>query len=361
MELVKRTTTQVSYETAPEIPSSGPYLMSIFHLAKILLTRALKSLRGLYMLVPLLGAAVGPIIGGYIADGTTWRWIFWATSLIQACAIAFSFAFYRETHAPTILNRQAAKLRKSTGDPRYHTQTSAATHDQSFWETLLIHLTRPFRLLAFHPIVQITTILSGFNYGLLYLLLATYSSLWTQHYHESTSSSGLHYLSLCLGEIVGSQAGGFLMDRIYRSLKNRSTDNEGRAEYHIPLMAPSLALTVLGLLLYGWPAQYRLPWPVVDTGIFIASFSQTIIGQILNAYVIDAYPDHVASAFAASQLVRSLTAFGFPLFAPAMFEHLNYGWASVLLAGLALLLGIPGAALLWRHGPQFRKRARSSY
>lgn len=32
---------------------------------------------GLYLLVPLLGAAVGPIIGGYITEDTDWRWIFW--------------------------------------------------------------------------------------------------------------------------------------------------------------------------------------------------------------------------------------------------------------------------------------------
>ena len=31
---------------------------------------------GLYILIPLLGAAAGPIIGGFITQTTTWRWIF---------------------------------------------------------------------------------------------------------------------------------------------------------------------------------------------------------------------------------------------------------------------------------------------
>lgn len=31
----------------------------------------------LYLLIPLLGAAVGPILGGFIVEHTTWRWMFW--------------------------------------------------------------------------------------------------------------------------------------------------------------------------------------------------------------------------------------------------------------------------------------------
>ena len=30
---------------------------------------------GIYLLIPLLGAAVGPIIGGFMAARTTWRWM----------------------------------------------------------------------------------------------------------------------------------------------------------------------------------------------------------------------------------------------------------------------------------------------
>lgn len=318
---------------------------------------------GLYNFVPLLGAVVGPIIGGFIAGGTTWRWIFWATSIVQACAIVFSALMFRETHVATILERKAAGLRASTGDERYHTRASVLTQGQSFGAVLLTHLTRPFRLLALgNPIIQIQTLLGGYNYGLLYLNLATYSSLWTGHYHQSASSSCLHYLSLCICEIVGSQVGGYLMDRVHRSLRaGPSSTNSPRAELHIPLMAPTYLLTAFGLLLYGWTAQHSLPWPVVDTGVLLLDVGMTVAGQVLNAYVIDAYPEHVASALAATQLVRSLTAFGFSLFAPAMFEHLGYGWANTAFAGLAGLLGLPATAVLWRWGARLRKQARESY
>lgn len=316
----------------------------------------------LYQLIPLLGAAVGPIVGGCIVAATTWRWIFWSTSILQAVAIVFAFLIFHETHAPTILEKKAAQRRKSTGDKRYHTYISILTQGQSFSSVLLMHLTRPFRLLALHPIIQIQTLLSGYNYGLLYLVLATYSSLWTNRYHDSVSSSGLHYLAMCFGEVIGSQVGGFLMDRIYHLLSKRSaSEDQEQAEFHIPLMAPAYLLTAIGLLLYGWTAQFLLTWPVVDAGALILTFGMTVAGQVINAYVIDAYPDHVASASAAAQFVRSLTAFSFPLFAPAAFEHLGYGWTNTMLAGVALLFGLPATMLLWSHGGQLRSRARSSH
>jgi multidrug resistance protein len=39
---------------------------------------------GLYSLAPLLGPAVGPIAGGFITENTTWRWVFWSTTIFCA-------------------------------------------------------------------------------------------------------------------------------------------------------------------------------------------------------------------------------------------------------------------------------------
>ena len=39
---------------------------------------------GIYSLAPLLGPAIGPIAGGFIAEKSTWRWVFWATTIADA-------------------------------------------------------------------------------------------------------------------------------------------------------------------------------------------------------------------------------------------------------------------------------------
>ena len=51
--------------------------------------------------------------------------------------------------------------------------------------------------------------------------------------------------------------------------------------------------------------------------------------------------NYIYIALAAVACLRSLAGFGFPLFAPAMFNKLGYGIGSTILACLALVLGCP--------------------
>ncbi|KAM3085974.1 hypothetical protein ACMFMG_003024 [Clarireedia jacksonii] len=275
---------------------------------------------GLYALIPLLGAAVGPIIGGYIAQYSTWRWMFWSTSILQAVMITVSLPLFHETHAPTILRHMARKLRHTTGNPQYTTEAEALHKHRSFSWMLVRSLTRPVRLLLFHPIVQINAFLSAFEYGLLYLVLSTFSDL-----------------------------------------------NEPTLQQPFPpriphaIMIPGAILTPLGLFIYGWAAQKHTHWIVVDIGGFVMSFGMQIIGQALQAYMIDSYPEHTSSASAASQFFRSLTAFGFPLFAPKMYEVLGYGWGNSLLGFVAIGVGIPAPFGIWFYGARLRAKAQSSF
>ena len=47
----------------------------------------------IYTLAPLLGPAVGPIAGGFIVANTTWRWVFWATTILDAMIQVSGFFF----------------------------------------------------------------------------------------------------------------------------------------------------------------------------------------------------------------------------------------------------------------------------
>lgn len=315
---------------------------------------------GLYLLVPLLGAAVGPIVGGFITEGTTWRWMFWSTSILQAILAVASIPIVLETYAPLLLSRRAERLRQNTGDSRYYAEVETREEGRSAVWKLRNSLSRPFRLLMFHPIVQIQTILGGINYGLLYFALSSFSSLFVSAYGNSISISGLHYIALCLGEIAGAQLCGPLMDFTYRKLKARAGGNAS-PELRIPLMVPGAILTPIGLLIYGWAAQYHVFWLVVDIGAAILSLGMQVFDTTLQAYVMDSYPEHVSSASAATQFLRSLTAFAFPLFAPKMYETLGYGWGNSLLAFLSIGIGLPLTGLLWRYGAKIRAKRQSSY
>jgi MFS family permease len=314
----------------------------------------------LYILIPMLGAAVGPIVGGFITEATTWRWIFWSTSILQAAMVAGSFLAFKETYAPIILQRKANVVRRSTGNSQYYTETEKLASGRSSLWLIQRSLTRPLRLLAFHPIIQAQSLLSAFNYGILYLMLSSFSDIWTTQYGESVAISGLHYITICVGEIVGVLVTGHIMDASFRWLKSRAHGAD-QPEYRMPLVIPSVILMPVGLLMYGWAAQANTFWLVIDVGAAVLAFGMTFAGQAFQAYVIDTYADHTSSASAASQFLRSLTAFGFPLFAPAMYNALGYGWGNTLLAFLTLIIMIPAPLLIWFYGPGLRQGARSSY
>ena len=286
--------------------------------------------------------------------------MFWSTSILQAILAVASFPAVLETYAPLLLSKRAERLRKDTGDSRYYAEVETREEGRSALWKLQNSLSRPFRLLIFHPIVQIQAILGGINYGLLYFTLSSFSSLFVSAYGESISISSLHYIALCMGEIAGAQLCGPLMDYTYRKLLARAGGNAS-PELRIPLMVPGAFFTPIGLLIYGWAAQYNLFWLVVDIGAAILCLGMQMFGMTLQAYVMESYPEHVSSASAATQFLRSLTAFGFPLFSSKLYEVLGLGWGNSLLAFLSIGIGIPSTIVLWRYGAKLRANGQSSY
>jgi MFS family permease len=295
-----------------------------------------------------------------MAFRTTWRWMFYSTSAFQAVMIAVSFGAFRETYGPTILSRRAAALRKETGDTRYYTEHERALANKRIFSILHQALSRPLRLLILHPIIQIAGMTGALDYGILYIALVSFADLWVKQYGMSVEISGLHYIACSLGSLVGAQLGGPLMDRYYRRRSARQADGIALPEDRIPLTVPGGIIAPLGLLIYGWVAQYHAHWIVVDIGIFLALFGLQTRGIAMQAYVMDTYSEHTGSAMAATQFLRSLTAFLFPLFAPIMYEKMGYGWGNSAVALALLLLILAASRVLWMFGEKMRRAMRSS-
>ncbi|KAG9591916.1 MFS multidrug transporter-like protein, partial [Aureobasidium melanogenum] len=309
----------------------------------------------IYSLAPLLGPAVGPIAGGFIAENTTWRWVFWSTCI--ACfLIQFSGLFFlQETYVPELLKRKKKKLIKETGNTELHTEYDDPNRKLS------VHLktafTRPFILIGTQPIVQALAIYMAYVYGLMYLVLSTFPGLWTGVYGESTGIGGLNYIALGLGFFLGTQIGAPLNDYFYRRLKKKN-NNVGRSEFRIPLMFPGSILIPIGLFIYGWTAENKTFWIGPDIGAVCFAAGTILVFQSCQTYVIDSYQRYAASAVASTTVLRSLAGFGFPLFAPAMYNALGYGWGNSVLGFIAVGIGIPAPFLLWKFGERLRARSK---
>ncbi|KAH6659633.1 major facilitator superfamily domain-containing protein [Truncatella angustata] len=312
----------------------------------------------LYSLCPLLGPAIGPIIGAFVTQNTTWRWTFYATTIADAVIQVSGLIFLRETYVPVLLAWKRKKLMKETGNENLHTPFDHP--DRTLGKTLRIAFVRPFKLLGTQVILQALSLYMMFLYGLMYIVLVSFPSLWASPapagYGESLGISGLNYISLGLGFFLGAQVCAPLQDRVYAGLKRRN-GGPGRPEYRVPMMVPGAILVPSGLLIYGWTAEYKTHWigPNIGACIFAAG---TIIGfQCVQTFLVDTYTRYAASAVGAATVLRSLAGFGFPLFASSLYDRLGLGWGNTLLAFLAIVIGWPSPIMLWFFGEKLRKRS----
>jgi MFS family permease len=166
----------------------------------------------------------------------------------------------------------------------------------------------------------------------------------------------LNYISLGVGLFIGTQTCAPTQDHIYRYLKKRNNGVD-RPEFRVPLMVPGALCVPIGLFIYGWSAQAKTHWIVPNIGSAIFGGGMVTGFQCTQTYIVDSYTRYAASAIASVTVLRSLAGFGFPLFAPYMYDKLRYGWGNSLLAFLAIILGWPAPILLWKYGEVLRKKS----
>ena len=190
----------------------------------------------------------------------------------------------------------------------------------------------------------------------MYLIFFTFPILWVEHYHQAIGISGLNYISLALGLFGGCQISGPLTDLVYRRLMYRN-NNIGRPEFQIPLMVPGAILMPCGIFLYGWSSQYHVHWIVPNAGATIFGAGVVMSFQCIQAYLIDSYTMFAASAIAGATVLRSCAGFGFPLFAPYIYNALGFGWGNSVLGFVAVGIGLPSPFLMWKFGQKLREKS----
>ncbi|KAF2752276.1 MFS general substrate transporter [Sporormia fimetaria CBS 119925] len=308
----------------------------------------------IYSLAPLLGPAIGPIAGGFIV-GEDWRWCFWATSIFTCVVQAFGFFYLQETYAPKLLERKRDKLREENGNQELRTEYEDP--DKTLFKILKQAMERPFRLIGTQPIIIVLAIYMAYLYGLMYLMLSTFPRLWTGIYKMPVGTGSLNFISMGLGFFLGTQTTAPLNDALYRRLKKRN-NGVGKPEFRVPIMVPASLLVPTGLFWYGWSAQHRLHWIMPNIGACLFCAGTIVSFQCIQTYLVDSYTRYAASAIAAATVLRSLAGFGFPLFAPKMFDALDFGWGNSLLGFIAVALGVPAPFMLWKFGEKLRSRSR---
>ncbi|KAK9437857.1 Major facilitator superfamily domain, general substrate transporter [Metarhizium brunneum] len=305
-----------------------------------------------YTMGPMLGPVIGPIAGAFIAQYSTWRWVFYSTSIAAAVVQALGFVWLRESHPPTILRRRRDRLAREMGNRDLYT----GEKEETLGRTLLRAVQRPVRMFATQPIVACIAVYMAYLFGTLYLMFATFPDIWTKVYGQSKGVGGLNYLSIAIGCFVGIFLQLKMVDRVYGALKSRN-GGVGRPEFRMPSLAIGSVVLTVGLFWYGWSIG-RAHWIMPDIGALLCSVGVICCLQGMQMYIVDCYQTYAASAMAACAVLRSLAGFGFPLFAPYMYEELGYGWGTSILAFISIAIGWVAPVIFWVWGPRLRAMSK---
>ncbi|KAG1892583.1 multidrug resistance protein 4 [Suillus subluteus] len=308
----------------------------------------------LYSIGPLIGPAIGPVMGGFIAESVGVQYVFYVIIALSGVAAMIGIPLLRETYAPVIrlrLNNMALDPEKATaGHP-------ALQHDMGKWAYLWLNLKRPIILLTRSFILFMLSLYMSLIYGIYYVMFATFPNLFSKVYHFSTGIGGLMYIGIGVGFLTASLFGARVSSKIYTYLAAKN-GGKGKPEMRIPALIFGSFFVPVGLFWYGWSAQAKAHFmmPIIGTAIFGFGLMTSFLP--IQLYLVDTFT-YAASAIAAASMFRSFLGFVFPLFGEQMLAALGYGGGNSLLAGLAIIIGIPFPVWIYFAGE--RIRAKSSF
>ncbi|KAF5381256.1 hypothetical protein D9615_008392 [Tricholomella constricta] len=312
------------------------------------------SAMALFTLGPLIGPAVGPIAGGFIAQTVSIKWVFIVIAVVCGVAALFGIPFLRETYAPVLRYRKAVESRDPEKIAKAHAALVRGSEGRLAF--MWMSFSRPAKIFFTSLTCFILSLYLAFMGGIYYLMFVTFASFFSQTYGFGPGIGGLAYLGLGIGFFIATFAGAKFADKVYKYLADKR-GGKGTPEMRMPALFFGSFFVPIGLFWYGWSAQAKLHWmmPIVGSGIFGFGVVTTTLPILL--YLVDAF-EYAASATAAAYVLRSLLGFVFPLFGQQMFDTLGIGGGNSLLAGLAILLGIPFPVWIYYRGEAIRLKSR---
>lgn len=142
----------------------------------------------------------------------------------------------------------------------------------SFLTTLSISF-RPMITMLYDPNVILLMLFNSIIFGSLYILNPTITQTFKHIYGYTEWQTGLCYLSLGFGFMIGSIVSGRHSDYILRKLSKRNADGKKViSEMRLQAAVPSFFLMPAGYLIYGWTTEKQVGVYAPLIGLFICKF-----------------------------------------------------------------------------------------
>ncbi|EUC38765.1 hypothetical protein COCCADRAFT_82278 [Bipolaris zeicola 26-R-13] len=322
----------------------------------------------------LFGTSFGPMVCGFIAQNTSWRWIQYVQTIACGTMVALICVVFKETRGSVLLSRKAKCLNKwyaareeagyfgldvrddkkpgSTISQRLRFKVRSDEERASLGTMIAISLYRPFHLLFTEPVVFWFSLWVAFSWAVLYLALAAIPLIFRNKYGFSIQQANAVFASMGIASILATILSVY-QEKIAKKYGKTSNSPEGRLYF----ACVESACMPIGLFMFGWTSSAGLHWVLPAISIGIATIGIFSIYLATFNYLADTYHRYASSALAAQSFCRNMLGGVFPLITTQMYSKLGYGPANSLLGGIGALLTIVPWILVF-YGPRIRARSK---
>lgn len=303
----------------------------------------------------LTGPTIGPLLGGFLTESIGWRFDFWIVLAAATLVTALIAILTRETSHKVLIHRKTLRLRGELGRDSLKSCYDDSG-ESSTTQILLTGLVRPLKMLFLSPIVFFLSLYIAFMFGVVYLLYTTIPTVFEENYGLTASETGLIYLALGMGNVLGWLVITFFSDKLVIRLA-QANDGIFEPEMRLTISVYFGVFPPITLFWYGWSSFYNVS--LASTIISLIPYGFGIMGLFLpiTTYLVDSYPIYAASAIAANVILRSLVGALLPLAGPPMYASLGLGWGNSVLGFICVTM-IPLPVMFYKFGARLRRAQR---
>ncbi|XDG07499.1 hypothetical protein ABKA04_007114 [Annulohypoxylon sp. FPYF3050] len=333
------------------------------------------------MLGPMLStcngiSAVGPVIGGAVALGTSGvQWVFWALLIISAlCFLVAGFTLPETARCVVSNGSKPAKGVWRTWWALIQggtTRGKDSIDGESYSQVPIREKWRPgtaftsLRILLYKDASAVLWMVA-LTYSVYYTFQVAIPVIFADIYSYNELQIGLVFLPGLAGMTIGGIIAGKLVDINYAVVArkhNFDIENHHETLGDFPIEAARyrncLVFVIFETALiigYGWAVYYRVhPSAPIIFQFFICAVS-TLLSHTASALLVDLFPGKSSTAYASGQIMRCGVSAASAAILQPLVTAIGYGWYFTLFALFIGVFGVISVCTSRLKGMQWRKK-----